>query len=65
MIATMMQLYCDGDHGIEIHFPNLGAVDGAICSASDLRREARKRGWRRRHGQDLCPSCARTEQVDE
>ena len=63
MIASKIQLYCDGDHGIPIHFPEDGALDGTVFSHADLRREAHKEGWRRTQGdwkQDLCPECAGT-----
>lgn len=62
MIVTRMQLYCDGDHGIEIHYPDNGAVDGAMFTAAELRREARHvAGWARIKGCDLCADCARSE----
>ena len=58
MIVTRIQLYCDGEHGIDIHFPEDGAVDGAILTAHELRKEAKKAGWSRtRQGQDLCELC--------
>jgi hypothetical protein len=52
-----MQIYCDGEHGIPIHFPDDGAADGAIFTAHELRQEARKAGWTRIQGQDLCETC--------
>lgn len=58
MIVTRIQLYCDGEHGIEIHFPEDGPMDGAILTAHELRQEAKKAGWgRTRDGRDLCDTC--------
>ena len=58
MIVTRIQLNCDGEHGIEIHFPEDAPMDdGAILTAHELRKEAKKEGWARIDGQDLCPDC--------
>jgi hypothetical protein len=57
MIVTRIQLYCDGEHGIEIHFPEDAPMDGAILTASELRKEAKKEGWARIEGRDLCDEC--------
>jgi hypothetical protein len=57
VIVTRIQLYCDGEHGIDIHFPEDAPMDGAILSAAELRKEAKKEGWSRSRGQDLCPTC--------
>jgi hypothetical protein len=57
MIVTRIQLYCDGEHGIEIHFPEDAPMDGAILTPHELRKEAKKAGWARIEGQDLCPDC--------
>jgi hypothetical protein len=65
VIVTRLQLYCDGDHGIDIYFPEDGAVDGAILTPHELRKEAKKAGWSRTRGtmpQDLCPSCTENNQ---
>jgi hypothetical protein len=61
MIVTLMQLYCDSHTAV--HFPEDGAVDAAIMSHAQLRKEAQRVGWRRTRGaaaRDLCPQCAGT-----
>lgn len=61
MIVSRIQLYCDGDHGIPIYFPDDGAIDGSILSPAQVRIEARKDGWGRANDGvrlvDLCPDC--------
>jgi hypothetical protein len=65
MIVSRIQISCDGDHGIDIHFPEDGAVDGAIFTYAALRREARKAGWSCKTGADFCPTCANREREPE
>jgi hypothetical protein len=66
MIVTRIQLFCDRDHGIEIHFPEDGSVDGAIFTEGMLRTEAKKSGWGRAQAGggyiDLCADCLRDHQ---
>jgi hypothetical protein len=61
LIVTRFQLYCDGEHGVPIYFPEDGAVDGAILTHGEVRQEAKQQGWGRKadHGGyvDLCPTC--------
>lgn len=61
MIVTRIQLFCS-EHGCENHYPEDGALDGAIFTPADLRAQAYNRaGWRRAKTgfglEDLCPSC--------
>jgi hypothetical protein len=70
MIVSLIQLFCDGDHGIKIHYPEDGPVDGAIVTPFELRLEARKAGWgRKRDGlygfTDQCPQCAAQAKKEE
>jgi hypothetical protein len=65
MIVTRIQLFCDGDHGMDIYFPEDGPMDGAILTAAELRKEAKKAGWgRTRAGMDLCESCNADRKAD-
>jgi hypothetical protein len=65
MIVTRIQIYCDGEHGIDIHFPEDAPMDGSILTAHELRMEAKKAGWSRRQGQDLCEGCTKEHSLTE
>lgn len=47
MIISRFQIFCDG---IEIYWPEDGAIDGAILTAGEARADARKAGWGRANG---------------
>lgn len=65
MIATRMQLFCDGLPGEplhrEAHFPSDGAVNATMVTQQELRTAAKTIGWTRQRGnppRDLCPECS-------
>ena len=63
MIVSRFQVFCDRDHGIEVHWPEDGAIDGNILTPHQARADARKEGWGRANDGvklvDLCPDCFR------
>lgn len=59
MTKTLMQLVCDGEHGISVTFPPDGYMEmDAITTKADLRRAAKKAGWRSHAGDDYCETCS-------
>ena len=67
MIVSRVQLYCDGDHGIPIFWHEDGAIDGALLTHAEVRREAKRAGWGRADDGaklcDLCPDCLRDHKL--
>jgi hypothetical protein len=57
MIVTRIQLHCSWID-CRNHFPEDGALDGAIFTSTMVRKEARAHGWTRTEQMDLCPSCS-------
>jgi hypothetical protein len=66
MIRVARVIFCDNEHGTgDVCFPDV-AYQGApditdnfinTRTAKQLRREAKKAGWRVIYGADYCPSC--------
>ena len=57
MIVTRIQLHCSW-LDCRNHFPEDGALDGAIFTPAMVRKEARAVGWTRTDNMDLCRSCS-------
>jgi hypothetical protein len=55
MIIVSRSLGCDGDD-----CPNW-TVEATDLTVAQIRREARRDGWVRRKGEDLCETCAQKE----
>lgn len=64
MIRKMPILVCDGEHGRDVIFPDLvhflPSNDDLTRprTPTQLRGDAKKTGWVRKDGRDLCDLCA-------
>jgi hypothetical protein len=70
MIRIVRVLLCDEEHGTgDVIFPEDLQGELRDCqtyspaTAAEIRRDARKAGWRRKGGRDLCPGCAECEGI--
>jgi hypothetical protein len=66
MIRTAKVIFCDNEHGVgDLTFPDLDELDAHQLKQyfiearnGGLRKEAKKAGWTRVNGADLCPGCS-------